>query len=147
MRWQRSIIRSCKKQVTTNMTGPSWNIWMFCMTIEQQAVTTIFHNILQYLFWVFWTCLATSIKKDDTILQKLWHLSVCQKWQIFLATFLRYCKEIPNLLLWVIWECLIMPINNDNLDQPRRKFWCPKCWNKLLGSFDVHLHAKNQLHL
>ena len=24
--------------------------------------------------------------------------------------------------------------------------WGNKCWNKLLGNFDVYLHAKNQLH-
>ena len=30
--------------------------------------------------------------------------------------FLRYCKDIGNLLPWVIWECLIMPvIENSNL--------------------------------
>ena len=30
--------------------------------------------------------------------------------------FLRYCKDIANLLPWVIWECLIMPIiENSNL--------------------------------
>ena len=27
--------------------------------------------------------------------------------------FLRYCKDIANLLLLVLWECLVMSINND----------------------------------
>ena len=39
-----------------------------------------------------------------------------QKWPPFLTFYLRYCKDIANLLLWVIWECLIMPINNDNIN-------------------------------
>ena len=29
---------------------------------------------------------------------------------------------------------------------PCRKFWCPKCWNQLVGNFDVYLHAKNELY-
>ena len=29
--------------------------------------------------------------------------------------FLRYCKDIANLLHWVLWECLIMSINNDSI--------------------------------
>ena len=28
-----------------------------------------------------------------------------------------------------------------------RKILCPKCWNQLVGNFDVYLHGKNQLHL
>ena len=27
---------------------------------------------------------------------------------------------------------------------PCRHPWCPKCWNQLVGNFDVYLHAKNQ---
>ena len=70
-------------------------------------------NITKFLFWVFWICLATSTKKDNTNLQK--RLSACQKWPPFLTSFSRCWKDIAKLLLWVIWECLIMPINNDNI--------------------------------
>ena len=80
-------------------------------------------DITNFIFWVFWKCLATSIKKDNTNLQTLWHLSACEKWPSFLNSFLRYCKDIVNLLLWVIWECLIMRIDNDNIN--------------LLGSFNA----------
>ena len=80
-------------------------------------------NVTKFLFWVFWTCMATSIKKDNTNLQKLWRLSACQKWPPFLTYFLKYCKNIANLLLWVIWECLIISINNDNIN--------------LVGNFDA----------
>ena len=38
-----------------------------------------------------------------------------QKRTPFLTPFLRYCKNIANLLLWVLWECLIMPINIDRI--------------------------------
>ena len=30
---------------------------------------------------------------------------------------------------------------------PCRKLWFSKCWNQLVGNFDVYLYAKNQLHL
>ena len=73
-------------------------------------------NITNLLFWVFWTCLATSTKKDNTNLLKLWRLSAWQKWPPSLTSFLRYCKDIANLLVWVIWECLIMSINNNNIN-------------------------------
>ena len=90
---------------------------MFCITIKHKSSCNNFFliyciNITNLLFWVFWTCLTTSIKKDVN-LWKLWNLSACKKWTPFLTSFLRYCKDITNLLLWVIWECLIMPVNND----------------------------------
>ena len=55
--------------------------------------------------------------------------TACQKWPPFLTSFLRYCKDIVNLLLWVIWECLIMPINNDN--------------NNLVENFDAQIVETN----
>ena len=117
MQWQET--RSSMEQVTTNMTGSPY-IWMFCFTIDHKTVATIFliycKNITNFLFWVLWTCTSTSIKKDDTNLQKLWRLSACQKWPPFLISFLRYCEDIANLLLWVIWECLIISINNDHIN-------------------------------
>ena len=44
------------------------------------------------------------------------------------------------MLLWVLLECLIMPINNDSITF--RKLSRLKCWNQLVGNFDVYLHAK-----
>ena len=35
---------------------------------------------------------------------------------------------------------LIMFINM--IVSSRRKLWCSKCWNQLVGHFDVYLHAK-----
>ena len=46
------------------------------------------YNVTNFLFWVFWTCLATSIKNDNTNLKKLWPLSACQKWPPFLTSVL-----------------------------------------------------------
>ena len=42
--------------------------------------------------------------------------------------FLRYCKDIVNLLFWVLWACLAMHTQSDTIN------------------FHDYLHAKNQLH-
>ena len=47
------------------------NILMFCITIRTQSSCNnffliYFKSITNFIFWVFWTCLATSIKKDNT---------------------------------------------------------------------------------
>ena len=101
-------------------------------------------NITNFLFWVFWTCMATFIKKDNTNLYKLWRLSACQNWPPFVTSFLRYCKNIANLLLWVIWKCLIMPTNNDNINlvgnfDAQSVFWETLmfiCWQKINSIFN-----------
>ena len=72
-------------------------------------------------------------------------LSVLKKWAPSLTSFLRYCKDIANLLLWVIWECLIMPTSNDSITL--KETLMLKNWNQLVENFDVSLHAKNQLPL
>ena len=42
--------------------------------------------------------------------RKLWCLSACKKSTSSLTSFLRYCKDITNLLFWEFWECLTIPI-------------------------------------
>ena len=92
----------CGKQVTKNMTGLLKNIWMFCITIEHKSVATFFlkycKNITHFLFWVFWTCLATSIKKG-----KYQHVEaltfICVPKMILIPNFFfeilqRYCKFV-----------------------------------------------------
>ena len=61
------LTSATQKQVTMNMTGPPLNIWLFCITIEHKSSwDTIFliycKNSTKFLFWVLWTCQATSIK-------------------------------------------------------------------------------------
>ena len=58
--------------------------------------------------------------------------------------FLEYSKDTANLLFLVLenarpcWSIMIV--------LPCKKLWFPKCWNQLVGNFEVYLHAKNQLH-
>ena len=83
-------------------------------------------NITNFLFWVLWAYLAEML--------------TCRNFDVYLHAkmnsipnfFLRYCKDIANLLLLVLWECLVMLINNNS----------PRCWNQLVGNFDVYLHAR-----
>ena len=66
----------------------------------------LFANLL---LWVIWQCLIMHINNDninlvgnfDVYLQKI------NVQKITLNSFLRYCKEIANLLFWVLWECLV----------------------------------------
>ena len=39
----------------------------------------------------------------------------CNKSTSSLISFLRYCKEIANLLFWLIWACLATPAWNDTI--------------------------------
>ena len=47
---------------------------------------------------------------------KLWCLSACKKSTSSLTSFLRYCKNIANLLFWKFWECLTIPIKNHSIN-------------------------------
>ena len=67
-----------------------------------------------------------------------------KKWAPFLTSFVRYCKDIANLLLWVLFALSCLPII---IVSPCRTLWSPKCQSQLLGKFDVYLLVKNQLHL
>ena len=78
---------------------------MFYITTEHKSSCDNFFsiyctNITNFLFWVLWTCLATSIKNDNANLYKLSCLSACKKWTLSLTSFLRYRKDIANL-----WTC------------------------------------------
>ena len=42
--------------------------------------------------------------------RKLWCLSACKKSTSSLTSFLRYCKDIANLLFWELWEYLTISI-------------------------------------
>ena len=122
----------------------SVNIWMFSITIEHKSsCDTFFLNILQKHFQL---PILGTLDMSGHFHQKpecqLWCLSACKKWTPSLTSFLRYCKDIADLLLWVLWECLIMSINNDSVLLQRilkskvLKSTCRKlaCWSVLKKS-------------
>ena len=47
---------------------------------------------------------------------KLWCLCACKKSTSSLTSFLRYCKNIANLLFSKLWECLTIPIKNHSIN-------------------------------
>ena len=48
--------------------------------------------------------------------RKLSCLSVCKKSTSSLTFFLKYCKEIADLLFWIIWACLATHTYNDSIN-------------------------------
>ena len=48
--------------------------------------------------------------------ENAWCLSACKKSTSSLTSFLRYCKNIANLLFWKLWECLTIPIKNHSIN-------------------------------
>ena len=79
-----------------------------------------------------------------------------QKQPQLVKTLMFICMEkmnsLPNFFFWDIVKILqtyyfeyfenawsypaVMIVS------PCRHLWCPKCWNQLVGNFDVYLHAK-----
>ena len=56
-------------------------------------------------------CRKLYVQSLEINLQKTC-LSACKKSTSSLTSFMRYCKDIANLLFCEFWECLIIPIKN-----------------------------------
>ena len=72
-------------------------------------------------------------------------ISACKKWTPYLTSFLRYCKDVTNVLYLEYFENA-WSYPSIIIASPCRKLWCPNCWNKLVGNSHPYLHAKNHLH-
>ena len=86
------------------------------------------NEIAKVLHWGLWGCFIMSINNDCIILQgnmmrkvlkstfkKLWCLTASKKINLISNFFfLRYWKDITNLLFWELLECLIIPIKNQS---------------------------------
>ena len=72
-------------------------------------------------------------------------ISACKKWTPYLTSFLRYCKDVTNVLYLEYFENA-WSYPSIMIASPCRKLWCPNCWNKLVGNSHPYLHAKNHLH-
>ena len=79
--------------------------------------------IANLLLWVIWECLIMSINNDninlvgnfdaqsvEINLQKTLMFIYMQKINFIFNLFLRYFKDIANLLFWKLWECLTIYI-------------------------------------
>ena len=53
---------------------------------------------------------------------------------------LRYCKDTETCYFEYFENAC--SCSSVMIVSPWRKLWCPKCWNQLVGNFDVYLHVK-----
>ena len=87
----------------------AWKKWTAFLT----SFLRYCKGITTLLLWVLWGYFIMPNNNNNTTLQealmtkvlkstyrKLWSLSACKKSTSSLASFLRYCKDIVNLLLW-----------------------------------------------
>ena len=110
---------------------------MFCITIEHKNSCNTFFliyfkNITTFLYWALWKCLATSIKNDNASLKFFFFFFFWDTVKVLQTCYFKYFDNA--------WPCPSILIVS-----PCRKLWWEKCWNQLLGKFDVDLYAKNQL--
>ena len=84
-------------------------------------------------FWNSGNAWPSPSKIKASICGKLFCLSVCKKSISSQTFFLRYCRQIPNLLIWVI---------SAFVDTHTHLRWS----YQFEETFDVYLKPKNQLH-
>ena len=97
-------------------------------------------NLANFLFWVFGNVWLLSSKVDNPICRSfdLDELQMNSIHNLFLRDIVKtlqtcYFEYFENAwschhhALTFSWSCL----------SPCRKPWCPKCWNQLVGNFDV----------
>ena len=85
------------------------------------------------LFWELCECLIISITIIVSFYRALPCLFACKKSTSSLTSFLRYCKEIANLLFWEIWACLATHTQNDGIIWRNR--WHSSTGKKSTSSF------------
>ena len=124
---------------------------MFYITIEHKSccgtkIFYIIHVLFYYIYFVLLqSCYFEYFSNNDSITMyetlipkmlkstcwKLWCLSACKNSTSSSASFLRYFKNIANLLLCELWECSTILIKN-----PSRNLSClSKCKNRLSPTF------------
>ena len=113
------------------LTYDAWDlVGMRCLSASKKNIKPHFwHLFLRYCkniancyfeyFENAWSCpsimvISTCRMIDTKVLKstyiKLWCLCTCKKLTSSITSFLRYCKDIANLLFWELWECLTIPI-------------------------------------
>ena len=59
--------------------------------------------------------LAMPTKLIVLICRNIWCLFACKNSNSSLSSFLKYCKDITNLIFWVLWAFLTMAKKNDGI--------------------------------
>ena len=96
------------------------------------VILKAFHN---WYFANFGNVWPSSSKIKVSICRKRLCLSACKNSTSSLTSFLKYYKEIANLLFRVIWKCLATHTKDDSINL--RKFLMFICRQKKTTSFLV----------
>ena len=91
-------------------------------------------DLVNWLFLVLWTCLATHTQNDTIILQKTFGFICRQKINFVAHAFMEILQRYANLF-WVIWACLVTLTQNDSIIL--QKTWMFICMEKI--KFIIHL--------
>ena len=123
---RKSLVWLCE-ETSNNKHGwtPVKYLNVFHQNRTQKCCNTLWKNIINFLFWVFWTYLATSIKSNNPNLLKLL-MFICMK----------KMSSLPDFFFFVIlkryWKLITLStlrmLDQTHLDQNQ-----------------LHLQAKNAL--
>ena len=70
-------------------------------------------NFINPIFIPYETLMLKVLKSTC---KELWRFSACKKSTSSLTSFLRYCKDIADLLFRKLWECLNIPIKSPSIN-------------------------------
>ena len=108
MLWEWLIIPINNNSITLKKTLIAINFYLYAKS--QFHISLLFWDTAKTLqtcyFGNYGNAWPSPSKIMLSICRKLSCLSACKKSTSLLTYFLRYCKEIANLLYWVIWACL-----------------------------------------
>ena len=97
---------------------------MFIYTKNQLRPSILSWDISKILqsfsFWVLWVWLTMPSKTDGiNLCESL--IFICAQKRTSHSLFLRYCKDIADLLLRVLWRCLAMTTKDNGISLHRAK--------------------------
>ena len=128
------IIPTCRK------------VWCYLHVKNQLHLSLLSWDIGMILqtcyFWYFGDVWLWPPKRMVLACRRLWCVSSCNKWNISLASFLKYCQDIANFLFWLLWAWLCP----SKLIKPAfRKVWCLSTSKKSTSSLPSFLRYCNDI--
>ena len=103
--------------------------------------------IVNWLFLVLWTCLATHIQSDTIGLYETFVFICRQKFNLIHHAFVQILQRYANLF-WALWACLFPLTQNDSIILWKTSiFICMQNMNCIIHFFLVILHFKESCNL
>ena len=104
-------------------------------------------DIVNWLFLVFWACLATLTQSDTIILWKTFVFICRQKINFISYASMEILQRYANLF-WLLWTCLFPVTQNDRIALPNiSTFICMQKINFIIHFFLTILHFKEPCNL